>query len=1227
MNRIVDPSLFVAEAVHIDWLVAARKRGQLGDATSHTTSRAGAVRASRLVGAVHEGRTARLTAALRWHVAAHRGNFDGERDRGIGLPTGPFTVWRRASFSSQLEHTVPWRSRSYWQLPGYRGIELGARLAMARVEVTSSAGGFVFGLADPSTHLSAVTRSVAPAGTTQVELHAPGIAGLLVPPGMSLNAVAGVTVDDYQAIDGWEEIEIVGLPVDPGKWTGIGDHAQDQGPVGALVAPRDAAVDRLHRGTPPFGWFPLVAPGVAAPAWEPPDADALVDDLAAELLPHLREALARQQVEQMLQRIGVELPPPATLDGNAMPADPSTAKVAPITVLQVGVGTDPFLSLALGYGTNVSEDGLDPDVKPFHDGSRWDYMITAPYARGLDGESDPVELVAYALRPVQATPPPVPAALAAEHRAHESPATVDDPWAASAIVRWQRPPKTTLFRVASYAATRHEPGAADAEPLMEKRPAGGFEPIAPARSTTDPEGNLVHLTDRRLIIPNDPGSRSVRYSVATQDLFGLWSAWRGGDHTATQPPPVPPRLVAARLDLPAPASGFVCAGDLVVDFTWDWTDRRPRRIFLAGRLYAAASRSTPPPSSAPPAGLDRTIAGGQPAVVVEFSGDVASVDGIVTERLRYLSPEGDREVTPGSAQSDEVRRYRLRIPGFSVDFATTPHAGLALWVRGDERLAPHHPTATTGPLVVYASDPVPRPMLPPIVPLGSLPDAEGRSHGKLSWPAVPGAAGYHVYTADELTLLAHHGEPEPDPDATLSARYQTLIDAFTADQDRRPFTRTTSRPVTGTTLDVALPRGSRAIHTYVVITTGAGNVEGPWPGAAEAEGALLALASPRLASPPPPELLATAHPATGAVRLTLTTRPGHAVDRIDLHRVRVDDAARSFETMGPPIVTVPGAGGAGWTRTPVDGGGARYAGTDATLTPSWRRVWYRAVAWGAPDGLRGLVPGRSQPSNPFSLVVPPGPPELSTPVVSWPGGSPADVQISFTSPAPVAATALGPHRLELRLDDVTDPSAPAPVLDVAATLDALPTQPPATGDGWWRVPSSTPGEYRVLVRRSSAAVPLGGIVRLVDPLGRVAQQRIDVAAGSVLPEPDLSDVQLVPVGGDWVLAFTSDSPLAYVVRVTATPRRMFPIPFPRPGRLPVPRPPLLGRPLVAQAPLGDLPVVSALPGGTDPLVVVRQRGTGPRHAYAALARVPVTRFEVRLTSPDGRTAAVTREVS
>ena len=142
--RIVDQTLFAAEAAYVDWAIMLRRRNvELPPNFDERFS------------------------ALRWHVAAHHGNvlsFDGEflGERGIGLPTGPFTVWRRESRPPEGE-PLGFVTVNLGTL-GLSVVALEERVAFARVATDADAPSMIFGLSDPSDPRSIVTRSLVAKG-------------------------------------------------------------------------------------------------------------------------------------------------------------------------------------------------------------------------------------------------------------------------------------------------------------------------------------------------------------------------------------------------------------------------------------------------------------------------------------------------------------------------------------------------------------------------------------------------------------------------------------------------------------------------------------------------------------------------------------------------------------------------------------------------------------------------------------------------------------------------------------------------------------------------------------------------------------------------------------------------------------------------------------------------------------------------------------------------------
>jgi len=203
-------------------------------------------------------------------------------------------------------------------------------------------------------------------------------------------------------------------------------------------------------------------------------------------------------------------------------------------------------------------------------------------------------------------------------------------------------------------------------------------------------------------------------------------------------------------------------------------------------------------------------------------------------------------------------------------------------------------------------------------------DSAGLHHARLEWPAASGATGYFVYTTTEEKLRADRGMPSAPKSHTLSQRLAALRAAFAADPSRRSFTRVNAQPVPGTSMQVTLPRGSKEIHLYVVLGLSAGQVESAWPALGDPglRKRPIAYAAPQQVLPAPPDLEASrvlddsAVPPAYRAQLQVRSKPGAAVTRIDLHRVRVPEAALALDTMGPPIAKLAGST-AVYTVTPT----------------------------------------------------------------------------------------------------------------------------------------------------------------------------------------------------------------------------------------------------------------------------------------------------------------------
>lgn len=1228
VTRIYDQAILNAQGALVDFNLLMRRQGVPMPPTTSVPKR--------------------RSLLLRWQTSP-----------GAGLPSEPFKVWRRPALPLGQPHAVAYEELG---LPPFtRVIQFEQPLASVRLTVHSSAGGTVTVgvLCGPPLIEAIVTlqsRTLAAGGSDTMEFQAPLITGLALINVSSHDPPAGLTTDELRKLDNWQLVETVGLPVKEGDWADLGQrHGNRQGLVGSEMPAIDAAIDRYKRGINPLGWWPVFPDATPAPAWKLPDPAGLVDESATELLPMLHDAASLPAGQQAARLFSFTIAPPQNPAGDTMPAtNPGKADLSPVGLLAMAVSTDPLLAVALGYGTGYPDEDIPPvtlgDRQFFGDPSHsdWDWLITGLWGKGLDG-SEPVEFAAFVPRPALVLPGPTPADFAVDFQAHLRPELVDQDWIGSIRASWERFPLNQLSAVASFAAARRRngvPGAAQA--LLSKHAmAGGHHPIGNARNDRDPEPTRQSATDGSLTVPNDPGSVAMTYAAATQNIFGVWSPWVSAPITLGQPDLAPVQILSADLRASDPGSGSACPGTLVCELSVDWRVRSPQRVELRGPLFAAASRSSDPPAAPAPAGLQKALGGPAAATQVSFAGDVPSMAGGTVEAL---NADGTAVVTPGDAAQGTARRYRLTLPGFTLDYATTPHIGLVLEARAVEAISPNHVGPwSPAPRLAYASDPRARPTAVDIVQLASLADAAGECHAHVGWAPVAGAAGYALYESTETRLLTSHPSfPQPTPDRTLSERLTTLKQAFQADPIRRDFIRRNADLITTTATDVTLPRGSRDIHLYVVLPVMAGGHEAPWPAGSDAGTALIAYCAPRVAEPAPPTIevqrLADKPPAAAdfRARIRVGTRGGAGAPprRIDLYRVRVDDAARALDSMGPPIASIT-ATGSGWTVQPPDGGGDWISSVSGVDRPdgSWRNVWYRAVAWSADDPLRGVLKGRSRPSPAVSVVIPPaGPPDLSALVTSWPGGDPAAVLVSFTSSAPVATTPLGPHWLSVSATTVgTAPGTAVTMVSRQTTLDRLPTAQPVTGSDVWRI-DGQPTAYRLLLRRAAAGDAVSVIVRLTDPLGRVSERILSIPAGSIVPLPTLSPISasmLLPVG--MAYTFVTDAPDSNAggacrLHIELTPQTRIPPPIGGGGGRPLPIPVPIGpRPLpvpaqfklidgvyVFDAPLAAVPTVAGrpAPGASSP-VVLRQPAPVHDH-FAIVTTIRLSRVLVRITLPDGR---------
>lgn len=892
------------------------------------------------------------------------------------------------------------------------------------------------------------------------------------------------TVHELANLPDWEPIEIVGLPVDA-SWADSGYDLNQQGPPDNPLRPDEAAMRRLQLGAPRIGWTRLTLNGLPLPDWQPADLEAILRDTMESRLLSGIHAMLREQPNGRDHAAYVEreedagnharLNPQLLLKQGPAAAganEPARSEWRPLGLLLLSVGTDPLAALTLGFGTALN---AEPDDL---------YMVSVRHEIQVGNVMTAFELadVVAVDRMLQA--PDRPRGMAARLIGHNRPQVIDGPALETIGVSWDRPlnpvfsqtPANAAFP-ASYAVGRFGPEWARAEILLTRRPehVGGWLPFTASKPD---EARPVLFADHLVrestlggVMMADPQGVNCTYAVAAQDIFGRWGQWDLAPFQGANEAPQTPAVLEVKL---------AQSGKLTVDFAWDWSDRSPEFVELIGafaddpgnRLFTTRVQFSGQAQAAPDA-------------------NVVPLDGNRTVAANWGAAQDRNPLEP------ELRFYQLRT-AIGVDFGGRPWRDFQVQargqchlhkVRGAAHFDPHFNVSAFGRAVsirIYDPAPPPAPAVPEAPQWASLRDGAGISRALLAWDGNATVAGYVLYEATETTLLAALGLPGPDTSRPFTERLAVLRAANLAAL-RSVFRRVQKElipPVAPkTTVEVALPRGSTVMHFYAVTAMSHNQIESAWPDNSKG---FMAVATPQLAVPAPPSLEANPDFSAlqPAVNLGIRTGAGAEVSQIELYRITNDQLAENVNTMGPPIAVLQAAGPEVTFR-------------DAAITPSWKRLWYRAVAWSARDDLAGIVEARSAASAAASIVMPPsGTPDVIDVSVNEPLSTAAESLVSWSSHAPLPVTPLGPHTAVVEVRD----AANSPVrLRVEARLDMLSSVseraalPPPDPDARGIVRIATGTDYRLFTwipRGADQTVHL--TLKMIDPLGRIGSTSVDV---------------------------------------------------------------------------------------------------------------------------------------
>ena len=1152
----------------------------------------------------------------------------------LGIPFEPFTVWTRprkddlrkitpSNWTSATGRTYLWWGFDAACVEVHCTVVDGSRPVALTVHQDSSAIEHMVGIdARPASGVNGapVTLRVRCAG---------GNRAVLV---NATNPTVSVeSLDDVINDPTWKEIEVVGLPVDDPYGSTAYDSSRSQGLVANPLPPVDAAIDRLIRGGPPIGWSPVTQTGRAAPPWAAPDPKLLVEEVRQDVLSRTEAIFAAgvTPIDQrtILQRDVVASPQQRGVSSSLL----TTAEYGPLSVLLLPAVSDPFLALAIGFGTAYGLHELG-DAGP----GRLDFLVSATWSE-TPLRIGKVELAAYVPSPAVHHSLTPPMSMTAARAGLVQPERRDDPWRESVKVSWHRQQASaSLGRPSGAAFGRFDPSAGiTVEPLLPTRASGGWRPLVPMPDGIEgtPGYALAALVERDAIIPLGSGGRSCGYTVALQDVFGIWSPWEDELYSGVEPNRPMPRVISLALSSTFEGS-TLCSAVLETEVSIDWEDRTPAGFDIASVFFPMTNAAAPPPAGVVPSGV-------APAgcfrrdMAFTFSGDVPVPPGGVT--VACLDTTGENVVAPGPLQGGQGRRYRISAPVPTLDFGTRTRWGIQLWIRtslvalpgpGLFSPQPAHPAlANAGSPVPAAPLPLP---LPPGVPIGSTPDAQGKSHARVAWSLPSGAdvKKIIVWEVAETALRQTAGLPPRAAEGTLpGVRLQTMwtaYDAMTSAKRRSMFRRIEeiTDPGARRDTDVALPRGSTDVHLFIVTTSTSTAVDSPWPEGPTPHLHLQAVMAPRLRRPAAP-MVRPEVGAGGAVTLRLESRSLVAVASFRIYRTRSAVAARSFETMGPAVATVV-ASASSSAPDPATRELTYTATATIAFPPSWDDWFVRVVAVAVDtvptEAVRGMpsVPSEALPVS----VVPDAAPDLAPLSPSIWGTGHDGLLVTTSTSAPMRAVALGSQRISGTANGE---------LVAMTTLEAIPAGSTSPPSGAGATPILQRGErvggrtpLMLWFTRPVAANPADVMLQLVDPLGRVMTQVVTVPGWVAPTPPSLQIVRMRTIPGrGTIFTLRSDAPIEQRFEMTALATPLY-LPWRRGIGGPFPIRPRVVRETWA---LADIPESLSPFRPMDVLGVQRTNSAAPYTYRLWVGLQPEFSLRVIVGEPGGPSAQVTTSVS
>ncbi|MDB5203706.1 MAG: hypothetical protein JWQ27_3115 [Ferruginibacter sp.] len=1075
----------------------------------------------------------------------------------LGFPRKPFIVYRRQA-KYNADSIIRQISGGNEAISLFRAFFFPVEMYVMAVSVTIPAGQSILLTPLGRDNILMRAKAVRLTASGSILFKAPFMTGVYCEGIGAMNNLAGVTMDSVINATDWEKIQVVGFPFKKTDVGGLGYKADPQGFVSAPTTGVKAAEQRLKMGE----WLFMPPANINAldaqcnnVSWKHPAAIPYLQMLGHEQLLSIRKCLTNSddlsfdRNKRQISYVEKTVINGISQTGSGLPPKPAEISIPVVKHTLLSVSNESPAALGLGFGTYdfVPLRLLQPNVRSYAYMSNnavaaasnnflgFDYMVTAEYIVRPFEEfpfsflDDLSKKITFCALNDERANPMTPEQIEVFGIQKNRPEIMDGEYTEAIKLRWKQGFVPHGFGMAA----NYKPGPTnvmndpyDFAPDIYKNFFTPVPKVDGVEQDADDIGKFV-LTETDEPVPLY-GTALHKYFIAGWDLFGRWTPWVKKGFTAQAVAPQQPGIMSIRLELADPENMQNLLPNqpevdahLEIDFGWDWIDRSPARIQIAGQFFNAALND--PPATVPAVFGTRAGDFVTPPIDIIFSStnpNVLPTTSLGTITIMQPNPPSGPpppdHVQFGSTDvpSNNLKRYKLRIPDIKCSFPGIAPFEVAYtaYIRGLETV--RKPINEYSPwakgYVSRLADPRPPAVtvLPATVLFTAVPDATKLGRGKLTWPAATGALAYHLWEASETAVRVTLDKilrdefpsdntkwlkPLNEPYTVRATQLRDLLaQAKYSNPCQRSFNKITKDPVKTTSYELALPGSSDVMYLYQVSSVNSANIE-------SAKSNTVFYAVPKVIKPAAPMLQvrpykkrALTDPVGEGLEVKIVQTIGDAPLGYQLYRTRKKILSSDVGMKGLPVYDHTALQ---WSDTVIQLlDGTTYHGKQVRelgIDRSWRPYVYQAVAIGIADASRGKLSGESNASTTEIVYFPPvNPPALLLTSAAHNAFSSLFV---LTTTAPFDKVDLGKATIEIYTLDTDnnrrllktftahESSRSATILSLATTpaqADELPKlnhQPPNTATGIT--------QFSVCVKSS----PVKLIIKITDPLNKATE--------------------------------------------------------------------------------------------------------------------------------------------